>query len=121
MIYFQIHDSGGDNIAQNRASALHMKLFVMAGEKRLTMSDADEAGPRQSLMQELIQRSFPRLVEGAGSLVEEYPIRTDDENPGESDPLLLAQRENPAPVVDVVKAGNERRQIDAPQNILKRR
>lgn len=98
-----------------------MKLFVMAGEKRLTMSDADEAGLRQGLVQELIQGFFPRLVEGAGGLVEEHPVRPDDENPGEGDPLLLAQRENPAPIVDVVKTGNERRQIDAPQNILKRR
>ena len=81
-------------------------VFVLAKERR-AVANADDAGMRQFPAHELVHLLLARLVEGRGRLIEEDPVRLDEKNAGKGKALLLTEREDAAPVVDVVEARDE--------------
>ena len=64
----------------------------MNGKKGRAMSDADDAGGGEFLIEQFVQCVFARLVEGRGCLVEENPIGTDEQDARKGQPLLFTER-----------------------------
>ena len=58
-------------------------------------------------MQQFIQCAFTRLIEGGCRLVEENPVGSDEQYACKRKALLLAKREDAAPIVHVVEACGE--------------
>ena len=110
--------SGCNRTALPAAVACQMELFLMLGKERGAVADADDAGLRQLPAHELVHLLLARLVEGRRRFVEEDPVGLDEEDAGKGEALLLAEREDAAPVVDIIEARDKVRQADLTQDFL---
>lgn len=90
----------------------------MLGKERGAVADADDAGMWQFLAHELVHFLLARLVECRRRFIEEDPVGLDEEDAGKGEALLLAEREDAAPVVDIIEARDKVRQADLAQDFL---
>lgn len=63
----------------------------MKDKKGRAMPDADDARGGEFLIQQFIECTFARFIEGGCCLVEENPVRTDEQDACKSKALLLAE------------------------------
>src|SRR3979411_1490142 len=89
------------------ASALQRKLLAVRGQhdlalveclERAAMTDRDDGGCRQFLLQETIKRRLRGFIERSGRFIEEQVLRRVQQRACEPKALLLAQREHSIPV-----------------------
>ena len=80
--------------------------------QRAVVANADDRRPPGSLSQQPVERHFRCLVESRGRLVEKDDFRAGEEHPGESDALLLPDRQALRLVALLVEPLAELRQAD---------
>src|SRR6267378_1621795 len=97
-----LHDGGGSALLGS-----HDELAVVEGAKGSAVADAEQGRAWEPLAHEMIEARFGRLVQRGGRLVEEKPVGLLDENPCESDALLLAWRQLLRPVAILVERSEE--------------
>ena len=83
------------------------------------MADADDRRPPRRFAQQPVERHLRRLVERRGRLVEKDDLRAGQQNPGEGEPLLLADRQPLRPVAVLVQPVDEIGQADRAQRLDK--
>ena len=74
-------------------------------------------GAGQLLLQQAIERGFGGFVERGGGLVEEQELRRLQQRACDAEPLLLAERQHPVPVLLLIDPRGELRQADLRQHL----
>ncbi len=88
--------------------ALKLDLAVVPLTQRRAMADRYDGGVRQPAFQLAIDCRLRRLVERGRRLVQEQPVGLEDQGARDSEPLLLAARQDVGPVRHLIEAPDER-------------
>src|SRR5258706_1149654 len=74
------------------------EMALVEGLKRGAVTDRDDGGCRQFLLEETIERGFRGFIERGRGFIEEQILRRVQQRACQPKPLLLAQGENSVPV-----------------------
>src|SRR5215207_318081 len=80
------------------ATARECDIALVESIERRAVSDRDDGGGRQFLLEQPIQRLLRGLVERRGGLIEEQVLRRMQQRACDSKPLLFAERQRSVPV-----------------------
>ena len=95
-----------------------MQFRLMLGKKCRPMPDTHDTRFRQAGFEQDIHLLLARLIESRRGLIEEDPIRTNEQDARKGQPLLLSEGQDPAPVIHHIQPFDEFLQADLPQDVF---
>ena len=94
----------------------YLKLVRVEFQQRAAMADADQHRLRQLVAQQLIHRVFQPFVHRRTGFVEENNFRTVEQHAADRQTLLLAERQDAAPVGFLIKSRQQMAELAALQD-----
>ena len=104
--------------SRHRARAKQFELPVVVLLDGLPVADADHDRVGQFVPKQPVEHQFQAFVQRGGRLVEEHHLRLVEQDAGEGDALLFADRQHLGPVLDFVDPNDEVRQRHLEQRPL---
>src|SRR5260370_36556451 len=79
----------------------------MEAQQTASMTDADQRYARQGFAQQPIHRMLQPFVHCGTCFVQEHYSRTVQQHAADREPLLLAKRQYPRPIIFLIQASNQ--------------